>query len=1494
MLSNNKFSAADAKLLSSATDSWVKSSAQAAKQRQKDDEWNNIVNGGSKTVQQGSSDQQKKDDEPWWKKALDFASDTGKNIAAGAQQGAAKVADVALEGGNVLSSLGDMARGDNAALVKDSQTTQAIRDKLHNLKDVNGTNLGGVQGSDKAVQNIQSGKGSANDVAKIAGDSLDVGLGATQFVNPTGLLKGAAEGTAKTLAKDAVETAAKSTLKNAIKQSGKDAALYGGLGGVQSGLDTYGDTGDIKKSLEASGKGAIEGGLAQGVLDLAGHGVGAAIGRLKNGKPDVNAKPADVTKATPADTNANKVDITDPDIPTQLKQRAIANGNDYVPDGKNIVDAGEPPVVPAEPKQLPATTEKSADIQAAIDDLTKGNYGDHLYDYKTSDGQSFTANDVAAATNKQIRTLTNRQDDLIRRRDIATKTDDMIMQKQNQDGIDAIQRQIDELNKSGVTPTGEPATSKELNTKAVANEFKNLQDRLVVAKNQEAANQQFKDENTFNGTGRDIDQTVRAVNDLNSGKVPDEVKVDSEPYKSTNEVVADMPQLKETVDNLNREKYQTVDQLSKIMTPDSAERAKANLSRQYEMEMSKYADSDPIRQKYEGQKLQDAYLKKLQEIDDSTVKDSSNAKELSQHLRDLQDQDSEILRKANYVKGEFPDRFKVVDDDKMDQYRANISKDLVLHMDTPSEQTVNNVITNAVNQSSSPEALKSKMQNDSAYAKALNHTVQDAMNAEPSTGSPGMSLLAAPTDVMRHYEKAGNAIADVLEDSQMKFSVATAKTEMHVEDWNKIAVDNKYDTNKIAASLDGEKVKLNEGENSLREEVSQYFDEMAEKIGLPKGLRISEYYPHIFKQQYGKDYNAVEKIFAQLKYGKDEAGNVIDAAHKQKLARQITNIDPNTAKYIEDNLRYSMKSGHLMKRTGAEGYERNLFGDILHYDSSVNKQLYYDPAFKTARSLSENMSAGFQSYLNKTIDSIKGRHDTAFEQSMDKLLGEGNTAKFMSGVNRLSNNSLMGLSVRTGIIQLQDTSRVVADRKLSQIVKSLPFALQALKHGTAANREYLASGVGESSYSSFMQNLRNEIGNKSKFAKGMSKFERGTIIMASKMDDLNRALNYKASMEEYLAKHPGDAEGALKYTHSTNRKTVGSFSGIDRSAALNTPVGKILTNIQGFNIFNARYIMHLVGGDERSLFVNKDGSRLTHPLASMKSGQVKLSADGAARLTKYVIGNALFYGTVGQALGLSVADILPFGNELQEGQLPESPVASALLGNDYQKGIIPTAGATISQAIKAASGKQNDLGGALEDSASALGGAAKGLIPLQTQTNRTITGVNSVNEGYARNSKGDIQFKQDSDPMNTLMATLFGKNATTAGKNFKASGGQALSDKQMRIGTKESSGVNIDKLPDDVKKQYVDMYSTINKANPYNYDTKKDLKTETLDKAEELVRSGQYNAAMRYMKDYNEKVSEPMREFISRNGSSNITPAMKKQMTSLLLDEDSLKRRVLK
>lgn len=202
---------------------------------------------------------------------MNFLKDAGSGI----QQAGAGVADKAVMGGAVLEDTAAAIRGDSQDERNQIyQRYENVRNSIKGGKTITGESL-------NPQEDFQWTGDLGRDTANLAGRGLQTGLDATMFINPARMATGKA--------------IVKPNLSQAAKFAGRDAAFFGGGQGAATGLETYGQTGDVGKSIEEGVKAGTISAATQGVLDLGGYGLNRSVGKVV--KDTKAIKDANIDKA---------------------------------------------------------------------------------------------------------------------------------------------------------------------------------------------------------------------------------------------------------------------------------------------------------------------------------------------------------------------------------------------------------------------------------------------------------------------------------------------------------------------------------------------------------------------------------------------------------------------------------------------------------------------------------------------------------------------------------------------------------------------------------------------------------------------------------------------------------------------------------------------------------------------------------------------------------------------------------------------------------------------------------------------------------------------------------------------------------------------------------------------------------------------------------------------------------------------------------------------
>lgn len=1090
------------------------------------------------------------------------------------------------------------------------------------------------------------------------------------------------------------------------------------------------------------------------------------------------------------------------------------------------------------------------EIDEIENSLMSGNYGDDLFDISTQRGGTYTADNANAALQKQIDTLENRKVQLREQLlEIDGTTDEGLANIRKIDDIvaqlDAEIGAIKSGDTSAISRTLGDVTGAELNIPRLKEKLAAIRQEKAELMADVARAARVRLDNTF--TIEEVPSFVREASPADIARIT-RIAPQAETLDDIVDVMPSLePRLKPITDEIDGLKMER----DTLMTPEKAQQQKAMLDAELVRAKEALKEATPERQAIELRRLEENYQIDNEIIESELADSAERISGIDEALSGLQAQSDDIVAKYNYAITENPSRFEIVDSEAVEQVSKQKYDTAVVEGAPGVSDSDGEMIAKSVDH----DTVDAQLSYNEAYQKVAHNTAESADTLSNVKVSGKMNYWASPTDKLRQMGPIGERMADIITNAHMGFSQSRSQTQLMIRDIAKTLKTGNGDKTNVIRALDGkiEPGVLNDAENAAYYQLRAYFDDAAEKLGLSPEMRVSEYLPHIFEQRYKMPWDDIVERVGIAAKGVDSKGRKYTKAERLDAYRKLDGIDSQTATLIMERSGMKVENGFLKARTGAEGYEEtDLVGIIDRYDHVLQKKVHYEPAFEEARLLSKPMTDAQKEYAETLIKKMNGRDTNDFVDYLDSYIGPGVTAKVLGGYRNLSNMAIMGASVTTAVRNIQDGSKILADRKLKHVFSASQDAALSMKHNTAQERELFEVGVLDNSFVSFMRNnkAQMEMMRPAGIAKkAWSRFQDTMWFMMHNVDKHQRATNYFAAKREFLESPAGKLmarenpealeQAAREYGWAANRDTMFTFSNIDIPTGMNNPIGRSLLNMQTYNMQTTKYA----------------GKKLKSAFWDEKRGKIVINPEETVKLMKYVTANAAWIGFAGATMGMQLKDSVPFGNEISEGRAPQSPLAALLFGNSYNPGLKDVISETLS-------GKESALETAGDFAQAAIGG----LIPGSVQFNRTKKGLESTaGDGYATSESGNIQFKQDQDAVNRMTAALFGKNATQAGGEWRSNDMPSLNKYQMQLGNNE---VDINSLPAGAKEGWVNFYNAINTANPYNFDTGKNRRQSAKSEAMEAFANGDMNRAKRAVDEYNQQAAEIVGGFVEENNGT--------------------------
>lgn len=1407
--------------------------------------------------QQADAQKQKEENKNIFQKVGDFVVDTGKSVADSWNHG---VGDV----GRVIQ--GSMATNDQSKLQSGLNDIQNKANKQ--INDIYGKYIdagkvaadGGADTSqmsaedlkkieelktqrDKAVNDYKTQtnfdqKSKDNKAAYDASQAVDAKKTAlntaSNFLDVAtlgvgGLVKTGAKAVGEQVLKDAGKTAAERIASTATKDAVTEAVAKKGAqdlsrklpGAVAEGAIINGTYGGVQAAandeniLEGVGQGALLG----GVLGGAGWGAGKLI-RKFTGKGD----------AATANATGDVVNNA-----TQDATQTAANATDKK---QLLLGDGQP---------------SSKDIAAQIQDLQNGNYPQDLMkttDTTTKINDPNYAKDQAALSKSydaELKAIEKDPNlDATAKADAANKVNNKYEQLNNQ-----LDQKYSQADNAGVNTGVGSQTS--VDKTALKQRFTELNQQYNDALAREANVAASAANERLAATPKVADVQTE-INNYNAGNKPDQLYTPDQRPQDMLDVINN-PKLPEQVRKSAQAVYDQAQQAhlqnGNFMDTVTYNRSKQDFIDKYNADikdLNAMPDSPYKQQKID--ELTNNLDQNMQTLD-GMYQDGAQARAHDQAITDHVNQmESKIVMDAQHIMDANPNDYRTLNTQADAAYQQELhaklaeakTAEFMRPTETQGSVAATDELVHAADTSQSPQEFVDKMNTDPVTQKAADVVAGDAdtaavaMNQNPMSTSIVGRTLGIPRNVLRSWGEAGKQFADKLDNAMFDYTSHRGQQILRIRQWDELLGKNDAARTRVFDALDSGNVsKLSADELTVYKDAREYFSEMADKLGIDPEGRISNYVPHLIKNQTGKEAAALDQTIQMLKYGKDAKGNPLTSTVRRNLTAQLSGLDPATMRYLDLNTSYQFKNGFLEKRTGAPEFQKNLMSVVNLYDTLGARKVYLEPAMqdiaKTVADKGNGFSAAQQRYVTDLFNNLRGTNKSEFASAIDGMIQKiipvnDPSGRLIRGFRRLTNAGLMGGSVSTALKNTQAFVNIAAKINPKDLPHAIISAGKSLKADSAEWRELYQAGVMDASFSNFIRDISHQGG--SKVTQAVDKAEVPLWTMMRNVDQLGRATAYFAKRDSYLKgigktldnATPEELRGAMKAGRVGARDTSFEFTPLDVPVALDGDMGKLALQMQSWNLQQAAFIKNLIKGHEDSLITNG-----------------KLNAKGAYSLLAFAAGTAGFYYTVGEVTGMKPADLVPFGSDVTQGQMPQSPIMNLLgIGGDAQNpGLYQIATASDTERGNIASKVGSKF--------------LTNLIPGSAQFQRTVNGIDSTTSGVSKNKNGQVQFIQNTDPASQLRAAVFGKYTTQNGHEWVTNGFPTLSDSQSgvvdKLGTQES------------KQKATDFFVALNNA-PGRQDAVTNVK--------DAVKAGDINKATRLANEYNQKVRDALKKYYADHG----------------------------
>lgn len=573
-----------------------------------------------------------------------------------------------------------------------------------------------------------------------------------------------------------------------------------------------------------------------------------------------------------------------------------------------------------------------------------------------------------------------------------------------------------------------------------------------------------------------------------------------------------------------------------------------------------------------------------------------------------------------------------------------------------------------------------------------------------------------PTNVLKKIGLQDTARR--VETSFENYRRALPKEQAKIMNWEQRVGNDPAASKRIFQHLDGQDVQLSGEEQKVANEMRTHFEQLADKLGIPKEKRLSNYITHIFD--------------------KDIKGQ--------------TN-DPTLSTILENRPTSEVTNPYLKGRKGAKGFKEDAFLAADAYTKKAMRQLHMNDALKATADASKNVDERTAKYLlslNERIALKPSRTDRAFNNIISSITGDRLSPNAGTNLLRGWRNTVyrgtLGLNLGSALRNITQGANTFAELGTRDTL----IGYTRLLRGMSAEAAQRGRGAGENALDElrtmgiFDDAMHRQDVNYTRASKLLKKVDKGLWALFDTAEKINRGAAYFGAKAKALRKGMSE-EAAQNYARDVVGKTQFRFNDVETPLVFRSQVAKTLGQFQSFNIKQAEF------------------------LGTAAKGAIKGNPQDIAKLIRWTVANLAIAATVGKLIGFKWTGALPNPFNVRGISTPA-----------YQAGKDVYQGATGKDAFgnEATTDGKPDRMKAIKSNAADL---APLVVPGGTQGKKTIQGLKATNSGFSETGAGRVRFPVGDSTSNKIRAGLFGQYSLPEGQAHFARGGVTLSEKQSSI-----------------------------------------------------------------------------------------------------------------
>lgn len=584
------------------------------------------------------------------------------------------------------------------------------------------------------------------------------------------------------------------------------------------------------------------------------------------------------------------------------------------------------------------------------------------------------------------------------------------------------------------------------------------------------------------------------------------------------------------------------------------------------------------------------------------------------------------------------------------------------------------------------------------------YDIGDYIRSSSGTPSTGKSFTKAPSDFIQDMDRITNNISP--------------KNKVNVFDylWTPDTVLKKI-------GLDKEAKALRTGYETYRSNLKQEIDFVQQLKERAPGEESSQ---RIFRYLDG------DKSFTLQKNELDVANGIrryladwADRLHLPEDGRitdYITHIfekgkiekefDQELANLISDKVPKTVYSPFTQERLGKNGYIEDVWRALDAYIKRSTRKEAMDPALTMLEKKAKDLDNESFKYVQRYASRINLR-PTEADNLIDNWikstpigykLGARPTANITREIRQTVFRGGIGLNPGSAVRNLTQGTNTFAELGTKYTYKGYSQLFKKMKTGGLDELERV--GVLDDG---FVQDR-----NLSVYKQMLEKTDEKLFYLFEQAEKVNRGSAYFGAKQKYLDMGKTEAE-AIDLAKEVVRKTQFQFGNIDSPVILSSDLMKTLAQFQTFAVKQGEFVKNMITAKEYG------------------------------KLLRWVGSNLFISYTIGDVLGISPKDMVPFMSE-RFGQSPTLQVVGG--AKDYLIG------------------KFNDNPQLAAEGKNKILGVAPLLIPGGAQMKKTYQGISAYNQGVSTTPSGDIRFTIEKTPSNLIKSAVLGQYGVPEAKDY--------------------------------------------------------------------------------------------------------------------------------